>query len=135
MSDKIITTHVKPPIPMRTHDWSAHFDGREDGPVGWGSTEAEAISALEIERIFHMTDEECREVGIAEYGSEEAWRAAMDRLRDRMLVSAGGRPAEKPTPDPAVLVEYIDKLTRFYMANPLWIALCEEARGYVGALA
>lgn len=54
------------------------------------------------------------------------------RLRDRMLVSAGGRPAEKPTPDPAVLIDYIDKLTRSYVAYPKWVELREEARGYIG---
>jgi hypothetical protein len=39
----------------------------------------------------------------------------------------------EPTPDPAALIDYIDKLTRFYMANPEWVRLAEEARGYIGA--
>lgn len=45
---KIITTHVFPPIPIRSCDWSAHIDGQEeDGPQGWGATEQEAREDLE----------------------------------------------------------------------------------------
>jgi hypothetical protein len=44
----------------------------------------DAVDA-EIERILAMTDEECMAAGIAEYGSEEAWRKAMADLRQRML--------------------------------------------------
>ena len=41
------TTYVMPPIPMRDHDWCACIDGQEeDGPYGWGATEAEAIADL-----------------------------------------------------------------------------------------
>ena len=39
-----------------------------------------------------------------------------------------------PTPDPAVMRDYIDRLTRFYIDNSAWVALAEEARGYIGAL-
>lgn len=42
--------------------------------------------------------------------------------------------AVPPTPDSAVMRDYIDKLTRFYIANAKWVALAEEARGYIGAL-
>lgn len=41
---KIVTSHVYPPIPARTSDWCAHYDGEEGaGMYGWGRTEAEAI--------------------------------------------------------------------------------------------
>lgn len=55
MNPKIITTFVYPPIPIRSLDWSAHFDGDEpddDGHmlVGRGATEGEAIQDLK-ERI------------------------------------------------------------------------------------
>lgn len=43
---KIITTYVKPPIPSRSFDWSAHYDGDEEGFVGNGETEAKAIEEL-----------------------------------------------------------------------------------------
>ncbi len=33
------------------------------------------------------------------------------------------------------LRDYIDRLTRFYIENSAWVALCEEARGYIGVLA
>jgi len=47
MSDKIITNHDFPPIPVRMFDWSAHRDGYEPGdPLGQGATEAEAIADL-----------------------------------------------------------------------------------------
>ena len=43
----IRTTYVHPPIPIRTSDWCACIDGQEeDGPYGWGATEAEAIADL-----------------------------------------------------------------------------------------
>ncbi len=42
--------------------------------------------------------------------------------------------ADIPTPDPATMRDYIDKLTRFYFENPEWVKLCEEARGYIGAI-
>jgi hypothetical protein len=45
---KIVTTHVYPPIPVRHLDWCAYIDGtQEDGPYGYGRTEAEAIADLE----------------------------------------------------------------------------------------
>ena len=41
---KIVTSHEFPPIPIRSHDWCAHYDGEEEaGNYGWGATEAEAI--------------------------------------------------------------------------------------------
>jgi len=43
---KIITTLVNPPIPIRSFDWSAHYDGDEEGFVGRGSTEQEAAAEL-----------------------------------------------------------------------------------------
>lgn len=44
---KIITHYEYPPIPVRTMDWVAYFDGDEEGgPRGWGATEAEAILDL-----------------------------------------------------------------------------------------
>lgn len=44
---EIITDHVHPPIPIRSFDWCAYFDSYgEDGPRGWGETEAAAIADL-----------------------------------------------------------------------------------------
>ena len=53
---KIITTHVYPPIPIRSMDWCATTDDYDadcdqDGffstsPIGWGRTEEEAIADL-----------------------------------------------------------------------------------------
>lgn len=42
---KIVTNNVYPPIPIRSFDWCAHYDD-EEGPTGWGATEAEAIADL-----------------------------------------------------------------------------------------
>lgn len=45
---KIVTEHIFPPIPIRTHDWGAYYDDMgEDSPVGYGETEAEAIKDLQ----------------------------------------------------------------------------------------
>lgn len=47
MSDRIITTHYPPPIGTRSMDWRATRDSYgEDGPVGEGRTEAEAVEDL-----------------------------------------------------------------------------------------
>jgi hypothetical protein len=46
MTDRIITAHYQPPIPLRQFDWTAVREGREDGPVGEGRTEAEAVENL-----------------------------------------------------------------------------------------
>ncbi len=45
---KIVTTHVFPSIPIRSFDWSAHYDGEEGDfmAIGWGSTEEDAIEDL-----------------------------------------------------------------------------------------
>jgi hypothetical protein len=40
----IVTTYVCPPIPTRSMDWCAHYDGEEEaGGYGWGRTEDEAM--------------------------------------------------------------------------------------------
>lgn len=44
---KIVTSHIYPPIPDRSHDWCAHYEGEEEaGNYGWGRTEAEAVQDL-----------------------------------------------------------------------------------------
>lgn len=44
---KIVTSHIYPPIPIRSHDWCAYYDGQEEsGQYGYGPTEAEAIQDL-----------------------------------------------------------------------------------------
>lgn len=41
---KVVTSHVFPPIPDRSHDWCAYYEGQEEaGLYGYGATEAEAI--------------------------------------------------------------------------------------------
>lgn len=53
---KIVTTHVYPPTPDRSHDWCAHYEGEEEnGGYGWGRTEAEAIADF---KAIHEDDEE-----------------------------------------------------------------------------
>jgi hypothetical protein len=43
---EIITRFIYPPIPIRTCDWVAYYEGREEGPTGWGETEQDAIETL-----------------------------------------------------------------------------------------
>lgn len=43
---KIITQHIFPPIPDRSHDWAAYVDGEEEGFTGFGPTEADSIADL-----------------------------------------------------------------------------------------
>ncbi len=51
---KVITQHVFPPVPDRSHDWMAYVDGEDDGFTGWGPNEADAIADLksQIEEDF-----------------------------------------------------------------------------------
>jgi hypothetical protein len=50
---KINTTHVRPPIPDRSFDWQATFDGYEPGEsIGTGATEQEAIDWLIAEEAL-----------------------------------------------------------------------------------
>lgn len=61
---KIITSHVYPPIPIRTCDWCAIYGGDEEGgPRGWGATEAEAIADLIAEFPDDADVEECPHCG------------------------------------------------------------------------
>ncbi len=47
MKKKIITDHIRPPVPWRRFDWQAWRDGDDDtGPWGFGCTEDEAIKDL-----------------------------------------------------------------------------------------
>lgn len=44
---KIVVRLLLPPIPYRTHDYCAFFDGdEEDSQCGYGATEAEAVADL-----------------------------------------------------------------------------------------
>lgn len=48
MANKIVTSFVYPPIPLRSCDWCAYYDGQEEnGDYGWGETEDAAIADLE----------------------------------------------------------------------------------------
>lgn len=47
MTPRIITEHIRPPIPVRHCDWTATRDGYEPGdPIGYGATPEEAIEDL-----------------------------------------------------------------------------------------
>ena len=60
----VITTFDPPPIPDRNHDWSARLDSYEPGePIGYGSTEADAVYDLYIEIELAEEDEEVRTRG------------------------------------------------------------------------
>jgi hypothetical protein len=44
---RICTEYVNPPAPLRSFDWAAWVDGREEsGPIGWGATEQRAVEDL-----------------------------------------------------------------------------------------
>jgi hypothetical protein len=43
----IVTNHIYPPIPDRSMDWCAYYDGEEEaGGYGYGKTEQDAINDL-----------------------------------------------------------------------------------------
>ena len=96
-------------------------------------TVAEVQAALaEADRIMARSNAEIHAEALAEFGSEEAISAAAEDIRAKLLAAAARVPAQVPTPDPAVLIDYIDRLTRFFIDRPEWIALAEEARNYIG---
>ena len=51
LHDEVTTYHVNPPIPIRNWDWCAYFNEQEEGLVGWGKTEYDAIYDL-LERYY-----------------------------------------------------------------------------------
>lgn len=63
------TSHVYPPIPIRTYDWCAYRDSYEPpdpdgvggGLIGWGRTEAEAIEDLEAQEAEAEAEAEAAE--------------------------------------------------------------------------
>ena len=44
--NKLLTQYISPPIPMRSMDWIAWFDGTEEKCVGTGETEEAALWSL-----------------------------------------------------------------------------------------
>lgn len=53
----IIVHNVFPPIPIRHFDWSATFDGYDEGdPVGYGATKEAAVSDLLEQRPLPCVD-------------------------------------------------------------------------------
>lgn len=43
---KVVAHNIFPPIPLRKFDWCAYFDGEEEGLIGYGAIEADAIDDL-----------------------------------------------------------------------------------------
>lgn len=45
--ENIVVVHVYPPIPLRSFDWCAYYEGdEENGDRGWGTTKEEAVKSL-----------------------------------------------------------------------------------------
>jgi hypothetical protein len=42
----ITTERINPPVPSNKYDWRASVDGEEDAPIGFGTTETEALRDL-----------------------------------------------------------------------------------------
>jgi hypothetical protein len=45
----VVTSHIYPPVPDRSWDWSAHYANHDDPEhrnYGWGPTAADAILSL-----------------------------------------------------------------------------------------
>ena len=55
---RIVTSHVFPPIPMRSHDWCAYHENDVEDlrRYGWGPTEVEALKDL-AERLYEEIDD------------------------------------------------------------------------------
>ena len=53
---RIRTHHDFPPTPIRSFDWSAWFEGREEWLIGRGSTEGEAVADL-LEQVWESGEE------------------------------------------------------------------------------
>jgi|GEM_PF-912464 len=104
---KIITKHNPPPIPVRTFDWRAYVDGREDY-TGWGATSSEAVDDL-LEKLpeamLHLPEEplqkriakaimeECRNCSLlevqgvgADAAAAKVCRSMLFRLSNRISI-------------------------------------------------
>lgn len=81
---KIITSNTCPPIPFRSADWEAYFDGREDGPRGFGASERDAL----VDLLWNVDPASAEETAIQARIDEVDIDAASlrddrgDRLRD-----------------------------------------------------
>jgi hypothetical protein len=54
---RILTSFIRPPIPIRGFDWVAWIDGEEEGHRGHGKTEKEAIEELQnLQAQFDESD-------------------------------------------------------------------------------
>ena len=68
MTRKIVTNFDYPPIPDRSRDWVAYFDGDDEyGPWGYGSTEAEAIADLHQTVLDDISDEHDADEELTDY--------------------------------------------------------------------
>ena len=56
MENRIKTQFINPPIPIRSHDYVAWVDGNEEGPIGYGETEQEAIDCLSEQLDEELAD-------------------------------------------------------------------------------
>ena len=77
MSRKIVTHHVFPPIPDRSYDWCAYYDGEEERrEYGWGATEQEALED------FHRLQAEMAEAeDLADLAElDDDWLSESERL-------------------------------------------------------
>jgi len=70
--EKVRTSNIYPPIPLRQFDWQAVFDNDEPNDsgymmIGYGATEAEAIEdlRLEFEASERIAAEDAREMAAA----------------------------------------------------------------------
>lgn len=43
---RVVTEYIRPPIPTTAFDWIAYREGQEEGNMGFGGTETEAITEL-----------------------------------------------------------------------------------------
>lgn len=51
-AQRIVITHVYPPIPVRSYDYSACFDGYDEGdPLGRGPTPQAAVGDL-LDQVY-----------------------------------------------------------------------------------
>lgn len=81
---RVLVEHVNPPIPVRSHDYRAWFDGQEEsGPTGEGATAADALDDLKD----NLDAWECCDCG--GYGRREEYCQVGERLSDVQPLMVG----------------------------------------------
>ncbi len=83
---RVETRYIRPATVARSHDWQAFFpDCEDEGPVGWGETEADAVKDLadQVSDLWLCCENEVIEMDRKGMGEALSEAEAAYELRER----------------------------------------------------